>query len=176
MEFLTIYSRSEKQSLTIPSPHLIRCKYFLLYHPFLRFLDPSYNPDRYCSLSSLLGWSIVMVAARRFRHNSNLMESLQADYLKLFWLAVADIPQPYQVVKALCLICFWPLLINHGYPNFQISGIIMQIALQNMLHHHILNSILSRGNLTESEQHDRLVTWTAYNIVAQRCVVSSHIT
>jgi hypothetical protein len=44
-----------------------------------------------------------MVAARRFNHEPNLLLSLTADYVKLLWSTIADLPQSYHVVKALCI-------------------------------------------------------------------------
>ena len=44
----------------------------------------------------------------------------------------------------------------------------MQIALQNLLHRPTQNSLLAGSILPGSEQHDRLVTWTVSNVIAQR--------
>lgn len=114
-----------------------------------------------------------MVAARRLRGNASFLESLRADYMKLLWSTASEIPQPYHVVKGFCLVCFWPLPTSQGFqdPTFQISGLMMHTALQNMLHRPIQNSILSGGMLPLAEQRDRDLTWTACNVVAERYVV-----
>jgi hypothetical protein len=111
-----------------------------------------------------------MVAARRFNHEPNLLLSLTADYVKLLWSTIADLPQSYHVVKALCLVCFWPLPTTTSFTDltFQLSGTMILIAIQNMLHLPFQAEISSRNTFARSEQRDRLITWAACNIVAQR--------
>ena len=145
-------------------------RYFASYHPFLPFLDPDSTPDHYFGLTPLLGWSIVMVAARRFRRHPYLLEQLREEYSTLVRSTVSDVPQYYYVVKALCLICFWPLptTLGHLDPTFQLCGTMMQTALQNLLHRPIQNFLRIQGSLPEAEQYDRLITWAACNVVTER--------
>jgi hypothetical protein len=111
-----------------------------------------------------------MVAARRFEQDPNLLKSLTEDYVKLIWPTLATTPQPYHVAKALCLLCFWPIpsstnLKDHTY---QLTGWMMMIAMQNMLHLPFHNQETLEGTLPQSEQRDRILTWVVCNIVAER--------
>jgi hypothetical protein len=115
-----------------------------------------------------------MVAARRFEQNPHLLISLTEDYVKLIWPTLATTPQPYHVAKALCLLCFWPVpsstnLKDHTY---QLSGWMMMIAIQNMLHLPFHNQETLEGTLPQSEQRDRILTWVACNIIAERFAIS----
>jgi transcriptional regulatory protein LEU3 len=111
-----------------------------------------------------------MVGARRFEREPSLRATLTPDYVRLLWSSISEAPQPYHTVKALCLVCFWPIPTDGlaKDPTSQLSGLMMQIALQNMLHldHKVL--VPFRGELAPAEQRDRLMTWATCNIVAER--------
>jgi hypothetical protein len=81
-------------------------------------------------------------------------------------------PPSYQTCKALCLICSWPLPnYNPAHdPTFQLSGIMMQIAIQNMLHLPFRVLLPDEPHTIKLEQRDRLITWTACNAVAERFI------
>lgn len=145
-------------------------RFFQSYHPFLPFLDPELRPDQYFDLSELLGWAIAVVSARRFKPDTNLLKSLTPEFTKLLWSTIATMPPSYQTCKALCLICSWPLPnYNPAHdPTFQLSGIMMQIAVQNMLHLPFRVSLPDEPHTIKLEQRDRLITWTACNVVAER--------
>ncbi|TVY75698.1 Regulatory protein LEU3, partial [Lachnellula suecica] len=144
-------------------------EFFTSYHPFLPFLDPAQKPDQYFELCPLLGWSIIIVAARHFKQEPKLLSSLRAEFVKLMWATIGDMPPSYHVAKALCLICFWPLPTNGGTrdASFQLSGILMQIAVQNMLHLPFRTPAPDETQALKAEQRDRLVTWITCNIVAE---------
>ncbi|KAG9237402.1 hypothetical protein BJ875DRAFT_156380 [Amylocarpus encephaloides] len=144
-------------------------QFFTLYHQFLPFLDPQKNPDYYFDLCPVLGWSIAMVGARKFHKEPSLRADLTYDYVRLLWATIADIPHSYHVTKALCLLCFWPLPTEglQKDPTSQLASLMMQIALQNMLHLDFKAQVPFRGELSASEQRDRLMTWAACNIVAE---------
>lgn len=82
-------------------------------------------------------------------------------------------PTPYHVVKALCLICFWPLPTAGGTfdSTYKLSGIMIQIAIQNMLHFPFRSPAPNEPKTIKwdpRDRKDRLVTWIACNIVAER--------
>ncbi|KAI9740821.1 MAG: hypothetical protein M1818_004426 [Claussenomyces sp. TS43310] len=146
-------------------------QFFTFFHPFLPLLDPHMTADHYFSLSPLLGWTIVLIASRRSPHEPTLMGTLSTAYNKLLWASISEMPQAYHVVKALCLICMWPLPINSSSidPTFMISGIMMQIALQTGLHRpsHAQDFGKYVKEVNESEIRDRALTWAACNIIFQ---------
>jgi hypothetical protein len=81
-------------------------------------------------------------------------------------------PQVYHVVKALCLLCTWPLPVANSSvdPNFLLIGIMMQIALQSGLHRpaHARDFGRNINRISDAEVRDRTWTWCACNIVVQR--------
>lgn len=128
--------------------------------------------DHYFSLSPLLGWTIVIIASRRSSHEPTLLASLSGPYSKLLWATLSEQPQAYHVVKALALICMWPLPINSSSvdPTFMISGGMMQIALQNGLHRpsHAQDFGKYFKDVNEQEAKDRAITWAFCNIAFQK--------
>lgn len=147
-------------------------QFFTYYHSFLPFLDPAMNSDQYFNLCPLLGWTIVLVAARRFSHEPTLLANLSAPYTKLLWASLCEMPQSYHVVKALALYCTWPLPFNSSSvdPTFMISGIMMQIALQTGLHRPLHAQDFGKyvKDIKDSDVKDRTVTWAVCNIICQK--------
>ncbi|CAG8962158.1 hypothetical protein HYFRA_00005205 [Hymenoscyphus fraxineus] len=157
--------------LAMPGDHLddLFKKFFTYHHPLLPFLDPEQSPDYYFNQCPLLGWTIVMIGARRYARDTTLLQSLAPEYTRFLWSTISNIPQSYHVVKALALICYWPLPTERDFKDStpQLSNLMMQVALQNMLHLDPRSQIPFRGELSAAEQRDRLMTWAACNIVAE---------
>lgn len=167
--------------MLIPSNLLVfrvdRRSFFTFYHPFLPLLDPEKSADDYYNLSPLLFWTIITVAARRYPAELTLLTSLSGPLSKLIWSTLADVPQSYHVVKALCVLCTWPLPVSStsSEPTFMLSGIMMQVAMQIGLHRpsYAQDFTKFRVELREEELKDRVKTWAACNVVAQGCVHDS---
>ena len=144
--------------------------FFTYYHPFLPILEPDKSPETYYETSPLLFWTIIAVAARR--HPYTPIRSLAGPVTRLLWATVADVPQSYHVAKSLCLLCTWPLPISStsADPTLMISGLMMQIAMQIGLHRpsHAQDFSKFKVELREEELRDRVKTWAACNVVAQR--------
>lgn len=146
-------------------------EFWLHYHPFLPMLDPARSPEYYYDLSPLLFWVIIAVAARRYEEDTTLLLGLAPSLSALVWSTVADVPQSYHVVKALCLLCTWPLPTKSTStdPTFMLAGLMKQIALQTGLHRPGHGQEFSRLPLSprDDDVTDRLQTWIACNIVLQ---------
>ncbi|KKK14362.1 hypothetical protein ARAM_006053 [Aspergillus rambellii] len=146
--------------------------FFTYYHPFLPFLDRGQSPEDYYNVSPLLFWTIISVGARRYRTDSNLLNSLSGPVSRLVWSTLADIPQSYHVVKALCLLCSWPFPTSSTStdPTFMLCGMMLQVAMQLGLHRpsHSQDFSKFRVELIEEELKDKVRTWAICNIVAQR--------
>ncbi|PLB34319.1 putative C6 transcription factor (Leu3) [Aspergillus candidus] len=146
--------------------------FFTFYHPFLPFLDRRQSPEEYHSASPLLFWTIISVGARRFQPDTNLLNSLAGPVSRLVWSTLADIPQSYHVVKALCLLCSWPFPTSSTStdPTFMLCGMMMQVAMQLGLHRpsHTQDFSKFRVELIEEELRDKVQTWAMCNVVAQR--------
>ncbi|KAL8664735.1 MAG: hypothetical protein Q9168_007851 [Polycauliona sp. 1 TL-2023] len=147
-------------------------RFFTLFHPFMPLLDPSITPDAYFAMSPLLPWIIISVAARHYPPDPNLLPSLAAPVSVRLWATLADVPQNYIVVKALCIVCTWPLPVSStsSDPTFMLSGLMMQIAMQIGLHRpsHTQDFARFKEDLREEELKDRVKTWVACNIISQR--------
>ncbi|KAL5342633.1 hypothetical protein BJX70DRAFT_301569 [Aspergillus crustosus] len=146
--------------------------FFTYYHPFLPFLDREQSPEEYYTVSPLLFWTIISVGARRYQTDSNLLNSLAGPVTRLVWSTLADVPQSYHVVKALCVLCSWPFPTSSTStdPTFMLCGLMIQIAMQLGLHRpsHTQDFSKYRVELIEEELRDKVRTWAICNIVAQR--------
>ncbi|KAB8229141.1 hypothetical protein BDV23DRAFT_158988 [Aspergillus alliaceus] len=146
--------------------------FFTFYHPFLPFLERGQPPDEYYNASPLLFWTIISVGARRYQTDTHLLNSLAGPVSRLVWSTLADIPQSYHVVKALCLLCTWPFPTSSTStdPTFMLCGMMMQVAMQLGLHRPSYAQDFSkfRVELIEEELKDKVRTWAICNIVAQR--------
>lgn len=149
-------------------------RFFLFYHPFLPFIDRDQSPDDYYNVSPLLFWTIISVGARRYQGDAHLLNSLAGPVSRLVWSTLADIPQSYHVIKALCLLCTWPFPTSSTStdPTFMLCGMMMQVAMQLGLHRpsHTQDFSKFRVELIEEELRDKVRTWAICNIVAQRYV------
>ncbi|KAL9055036.1 MAG: hypothetical protein Q9162_003801 [Coniocarpon cinnabarinum] len=145
--------------------------YFEHYHPFIPILDASKPPDHFFQNSELLFWTVIAVAARRWEDDETLLTGLVTPLTSLVWSTVAEVPQNYHVVKALCLLCTWPLPTKTSSkdPTFMFAGLMMQIALQTGLHRpsHVQEYSRVKLDLREDDILDRLMTWAGCNIVSQ---------
>lgn len=151
---------------------LIYISYFSCYHPFLPILESTQTPDEYHASSKLLFWVIISVAARRYNTRPTLLGELGPQLTKLLWEQIAEVPQTYLIVKALCVLCTWPLPISStsSDPTFMLSGLNMHIAMQIGLHRpsHVQDFQKFKADLMEEELRDRVRTWASCNAVAQR--------
>ncbi|KAL2219139.1 hypothetical protein M432DRAFT_609996 [Thermoascus aurantiacus ATCC 26904] len=146
-------------------------QFFKYYHPFLPLLDPLKGPDEYLHRSALLAWTIICVASRRAPSEPGLLRSLSAPFSRLLWSTITSVPQNYHVVKALCLLCTWPLptTSQRSDQTFMLSGLMMQVAMQLGLHRPVQAEEFTtfRMEVRGEELKDRLQTWVICNIVAQ---------
>lgn len=159
-------------------------------------LDPEQNYDHYFSLSPVLAWTVVLIASRRYPQDPLLLTKLSTPYKKLLWAIVSEMPQKYHTVKALSLLCTWPiplvmdmskrnrserlgggLGLSEMDPTFMFTGIMMQIALQTGLHRplHAQDFIKQTRDVSDAEINDRKLTWAVCNIVSQGFDQSFHI-
>ena len=137
-------------------------------------LDPEKTPEYYYETSRLRYWIIITVAARRLY--PSLLRDLASPVSELLWKTLAEVPQNYIIVKALCILCTWPLPIDStsSDPTFMLSGLMMQIAMQIGLHRpsHTQDFTKFKVELMDEELKDRVRTWAACNATAQRCVTT----
>lgn len=147
-------------------------EFFTCYHPFLPFLNPDQSPDLYFQQHALLFWTIIAIASRRYRTKPSILLDLAGGpFHRLLWGTVGDVPNSYFVVKALCLICTWPLPTSTSTadPTHILCGVMMKAATGIGLHRPSHTQDFSRVSveLNKDQLHDRVTTWAVCNIVAQ---------
>ncbi|KAF3003395.1 hypothetical protein E8E14_008458 [Neopestalotiopsis sp. 37M] len=146
-------------------------EFFTHYHRFLPFLNPDQPPDLYFQQHALLFWTIIAIASRRYRAKPILAELASGPFHRLLWGTVGDVPNSYFVVKALCLICTWPLPTSTttADPTHILCGVMMKAATGIGLHRPSHTQDFSRVSveLNKDQLHDRVTTWAVCNIVAQ---------
>jgi hypothetical protein len=148
--------------------------FWVYHHPFLPFLNPAMTPSEYYSAPSghpLLYWAIVSVAARRYPHDPNLITALALPLNRFLWQTIGEVPNHYGVVKALCLLCAWPLPTSttSADPTHILCGVMMKTATGIGLHRpsHINDFSRVQMELDNEQLHDRVTTWAVCNMVAQ---------
>ncbi|KAI1267783.1 hypothetical protein F5Y18DRAFT_415849 [Xylariaceae sp. FL1019] len=147
-------------------------EFFAHYHPFLPFLQETQLPDLYYQQHALLFWTIIAIASRRYVAKPSILHDLSAGPLnRLLWGTVGDVPTSYFVVKALCLLCTWPLPTSTttADPTHILCGVMMKSATGIGLHRPNHTQDFSRVSveLNKDQLHDRVTTWAVCNIVAQ---------
>lgn len=163
----------ENVRLTHEDVNALYAEFFDVYHHFLPFLNPSLSADSYYQLNPLLFWTIISVAARRFSppNAPDLLSHLSAPLTRLLWTTIGEVPSSYYVVKAMCLLCAWPLPTSttSSDPTHILCGVMMKTATGIGLHrpNHIQDFSRTSVDLNKDQLHDRVMTWAVANIVAQ---------
>ncbi|KAJ5646373.1 hypothetical protein N7490_002745 [Penicillium lividum] len=146
-------------------------QYYNYYHPFLPLLNLPKPPEVYLGRCPLLAWTIVCVASRRSPSDPGLLSALSGPFSRLLWSTITNVPQDYRVVKALCVLCTWPLPTTSQRTDatFMLSGLMMQIAMQLGLHRPVQAEEFTTFQMGVQGEalKDRLHTWIICNIVAQ---------
>ncbi|KAK7725424.1 hypothetical protein SLS57_003901 [Botryosphaeria dothidea] len=152
-------------------------EYFAHYHRFLPLLDPNQGVEVYMNQSKVLFWTVVVIAARHWPKDPTLLQKLTPSYRALVWTTISEVPQSYHVVKALCLLCTWPLPASSTTidETFMLAGVMMQIAMHHGLHQpsHAQDFSRTHVQLRDDEVKDRLSTWAVCNTVAHCVSVAS---
>lgn len=144
--------------------------FFTSYHPFLPFLDPDQTPDEYLSKSSLLFWTIVSVAARRYERDVSLLRKLSSCVTKLAWEVISTRGNQLTTIQSLLLLCTWPFptcsLLLENTPVW--GDIALSMATQLGLYQPDQPGYFSRLNCisTEPLRTEKIRTWLACTIVA----------
>lgn len=150
--------------------------FFTRYHPYLPLLSTDISHSAYFNLHPLLHWTIITVASRRYDRRPTLLAELKQPVTDLLSETIFSAPQTYHVVKALCLLCTWPLPTNSTSLDLSmmICGTMVQLAMQFGLHRpsHAQDFSRYKIELREEDIKDRMNTWVACNIVAQKYVIN----
>jgi hypothetical protein len=152
--------------------HKLWDEYLSNYHLFLSILDLEKDtPDLLFDRSEFLFWTVILIASRHFAEDPTLLQRIIPPYSELLKDTLCKPPANHNTVKALCLICTWPLPVSSTTSDmtFVWSGIMMKFAMQLGLHRpsHPMDFSRTRIQLREEDIADRFKTWVACNIVAQ---------
>lgn len=147
-------------------------EFYTYYQPFLPILEPQTSANQTFDLSPLLFWVVIAVAARRHTAQPDLLSQVEGPVSQMLSDTVFSNPQNYHVVKALAILCTWPLPRKKTSkdPTWLFSGLMMDIALQAGLHRPFnVQDFYTRQRieLREEDVRDRLRTWVCCNVVAQ---------
>ncbi|KAL4939062.1 hypothetical protein BDV06DRAFT_43042 [Aspergillus oleicola] len=146
-------------------------QFFNYYHPFLPLLNPQKPPEEYLRRCPFQAWTIICVASRRAPQEPGLLSALSGPVSRLLWSTITSVPQDYRVVKALCLLCTWPLPTTSQRTDatFMLCGLMMQISMQLGLHRPVQAEEFTTFRMEGQGEavKDRLQTWVICNIVAQ---------
>ncbi|KAJ5727455.1 transcriptional regulator family: Fungal Specific TF [Penicillium malachiteum] len=146
-------------------------QFYNYYHPFLPLLNLPKPPEVYLNRCPLLAWTVICIASRRSPSDPGLLTALSGPFSRLLWSTITNVPQDYRVVKALCLLCTWPLPTTSQRTDatFMLSGLMMQIAMQLGLHRPVQPEQFTTFQMEVQGEamKDRLHTWIICNIVAQ---------
>jgi hypothetical protein len=166
-----IVKEIENVGLTEDSINHLFHEFWLFYHPFLPFLDSTQPYEQYYQQHPLLFWTVIAVASRRYTADPSLLTSLSGPITRLLWTTVGEVPNNHYVVKALCILCVWPLPTSTTStdPTHILSGVMMKTATGIGLHRPNHTQDFSRVSvdLNREQLHDRVTTWAVCNIVAQ---------
>ena len=115
---------------------------------------------------------MVSVAARKYNGKPTILTSLTPHLNSLLWEQVREVPQNYLFVKAVGLLCTWPLPVSSTSSDqtYMLAGLNMNVAMAQGLHRpsHSQDFSKFKADLMEEELRDRVRTWALCNAIAQR--------
>lgn len=142
------------------------------YRPYQPLIDADRPPNWFYDTCPLLFWTVIAIGARHYEPDPSLLTQLVQPLNTLLWTTVASVPQDFYVVKALCLLCVWPLPVTttSADSTMMLVGLMMQMARSIGLHRPSQAQDFSKFKieLREEELRDRVKTWAACNVIAQR--------
>jgi transcriptional regulatory protein LEU3 len=102
---------------------------------FPKVFDRDTLPDACYAESPLLFWSIVCTGSRKYK-DPTLLERLSKHVVPLALRTIVANSQPIYAIKAVLLLCCWPMPINTLYkdPSQALAGAAMLLAVQSGLH------------------------------------------
>ena len=151
--------------------------FFGKYHHFLPFLDPSRTAKDYYERSDVLFWTIIAVASRQHRSDTQLATKLYTRLHEMLWAAIASPSIHLATIQAIVLICNWPMTAVRISTDVSTSliDIACSIAKQLGLHRPGCERDFDfTGTVfTENDLSERICTWVACAVTAQ-CQAGNH--
>jgi transcriptional regulatory protein LEU3 len=146
--------------------------YFAHYHSLLPILRPEKPPHDVYEECPVLFWCVVAVAARHSETLPILLRQLAQPVLDLLWSNIRCPPYTMGLVQAILLISTWPFPTNSSATDqtYTLTSVAVNASIQMGLHRPINQHdfVKYRFHLSEAQVQERLSTWTACNIIANR--------
>ena len=134
-------------------------------------LDPSLSPDNYYSLSPVLFWAIISVAARRYEDEPGLMASLSTPVSTLVWSSIPMLPNSIGLIQAILLLCNWPFptSVFSTDPSFILISCAKSAAMQMGVHRpeNVQDYSRIKRRLSPKEVTEAVKAWSAIYITSQ---------
>ncbi|KAK6081981.1 hypothetical protein SCUP515_02760 [Seiridium cupressi] len=146
-------------------------KYFENFHPYMPIVRHR-DPNKLYESGSVLFWTIVMVACRRYARNSTVFPFLMDAVRSELFLVISKLPLSIHSINALILVSTWVFtdvrFLND--PTSIFSGVTMNAAQLLGIHsgkgsHPEYSVGMFQNNFSDEEAH---FTWAGYCITSQR--------
>ncbi|OTA66607.1 hypothetical protein K449DRAFT_235257 [Hypoxylon sp. EC38] len=146
-------------------------KYFECYHPYMPIIRLR-HPNKCYESSSLLFWTIIYIASRRYAKSPGIFPFLLDAVRRDAYSTINNWPLSMHSINAIILLCAWifPDVRFVNDPSALFSGAIMNAALQLGIHcgkgsHPEYSHGVFQNSFTDEEAS---FTWAGYNIINQR--------
>lgn len=110
--------------------------FFRNYAHHLPIVDLGIAPNLHHEESPVLFWTIVVIGSRRYAADPTLLGRLAPSVISLALASLSSRAGPLQLIRALLLLCSWPMPINSMSKDIShvFSGAAMHLAMQIGLH------------------------------------------
>lgn len=132
------------------------------------------SPDIVYNSSTLLFWTVLVIAARHDLADVSLLTALLPAYKRLLWKNISSPPHPVRSVQAMSLLCLWPLPTSSMSTDISLflAGITKLAGAHIGIHRPELMQDFSRVKcqLTPQEVREAVKVWAGCYIASERCV------
>ncbi|KAI1854941.1 hypothetical protein JX266_001059 [Neoarthrinium moseri] len=146
-------------------------KYFECFHPYMPVVRHR-DPNKCYESGSVLFWTIIMIACRRYARNSQLLSFLMEAVRKELFSTICSLPLSIHSINALILVCTWvfPDIRFLNDPTSMFTGATTNASLLLGIHsgkgsHPEYSIGMFQNHFRDEEAH---YTWAGYNIITQR--------
>ncbi|KAK7970258.1 transcription factor SEF1 [Apiospora saccharicola] len=145
--------------------------YFEHFHPYMPIVRHR-DPNKCYESGSVLFWTIILVACRRYAKNPQVLPFLVDAMRQELFSVLSRLPINMHTINAMILVCTWafPDVRFVNDPTCMFTGVIMNASLllgiqagKGSNPAFIFGGF--QGNFTDEEAH---YTWAGYNVVTQR--------
>ncbi|KAF2461481.1 Zn(II)2Cys6 transcription factor [Lineolata rhizophorae] len=154
--------------------------YFDQYARFIPILDPNISPNAFYAQSSLLFWTIISLASRRYTKDPTISPLVATKVVHLAYESLQNTKVDIPIVQGLLLVLSWPLpktYLTKDYA-FPMAGAMIHTAMGLGLHSPLSSQDFSRVKikLSESDINAQTELWAYCVITYQKvCAFTGHL-